>query len=55
MVSVNLAAKLVFLARGIRPRSGSQQRLARQSTRAYLLTWLVTLAILIAVIVVLSG
>jgi uncharacterized hydrophobic protein (TIGR00341 family) len=46
IVSVNLAAKLVFLIRGIRPRTGSERRLARQSTRIYLAVWVVTLVVL---------
>jgi uncharacterized hydrophobic protein (TIGR00341 family) len=55
VVSVNLAAKLVFLARGIRPRTGSERQIARQSIRVYLLVWLVTLAVLTAVIVLIAG
>jgi len=54
VVAVNLAAKLVFLARGIKPRIGSEQRLARQSMRVYLLVWLFTLAVLVAAILALS-
>jgi len=54
VVAVNLAAKLVFLARGIKPRIGSEQRLARQSMRAYLLAWLLTLALLVAAILLLT-
>jgi uncharacterized hydrophobic protein (TIGR00341 family) len=50
IVSVNLAAKLVFLFRGIKPRTGSERNMARQSTRLYLLVWLVTLAALVAVV-----
>jgi uncharacterized hydrophobic protein (TIGR00341 family) len=55
IVSVNLAAKLVFLARGIRPRTGSERRRARQSTRVHLLVWFVTLALLTLVIVLIAG
>ena len=55
VVSVNLAAKLVFLARGIRPRTGSERQIARQSTRVYLLVWLVTLAVLTGVILLIAG
>ncbi len=55
IVSVNLAAKLVFLVRGIRPRIGSQRRQARQSTRLYLIVWIVTLSILAVVVSLITG
>ena len=48
VVSVNLAAKLVFLLRGIKPRTGSERRQARQSMLTYLLVWVISLAILAA-------
>jgi len=55
VVAVNLSAKLVFLARGIKPRMGSEQRVARQSMRAYIIVWLLTLAVLVAAILLLTG
>lgn len=55
VVSVNLAAKLVFLFRGIRPRTGSERRLARQSSTLYLVVWAVTLVILIVVVSLLTS
>ncbi len=55
VVSVNLAAKLVFLFRGIRPRTGSERRLARQSSTLYLLVWAVTLVILAGVVLLLAA
>lgn len=54
VVSVNLAAKLVFMARGIAPRTGSERRRARQSSRVYLLMWVVTLVLLVLVILALT-
>ena len=54
IVSVNLAAKLVFLFRGIKPRTGSERLLARQSTRTYLMVWVVTLMILAGVVAVIT-
>jgi uncharacterized membrane protein len=54
VVSVNLAAKLVFLYRGIRPRTGSERRLARQSSTLYLVVWAVTLVILVVVVSLLT-
>ena len=55
IVSVNLAAKLVFLFRGIQPRTGSERRLARQSSTIYLVVWLVTLVILAVVVMLIKG
>jgi uncharacterized hydrophobic protein (TIGR00341 family) len=47
IVSVNLAAKLVFLIKGVRPRTWLEQKKAKQSMWLYVLLWLVTLAILV--------
>lgn len=52
VVCVNLAAKLVFLARGVRPRTWLERRKARQSLTIYLLLWVLSLAVLVAVIVI---
>ena len=50
IVSVNLAAKIVFMFKGVRPRTWLEQRKARQSTAANLIFWLVSLSILVGVI-----
>jgi uncharacterized hydrophobic protein (TIGR00341 family) len=50
VVSVNLAAKLVFLIRGVKPRTWLDKRKARQSLTLYIALWLVTLAVLMVVI-----
>ena len=50
VVSVNLSAKLTFLARGIKPRTGLEKQKARQSMTTYIVFWVVTLAILIVAI-----
>ena len=46
IVSVNLAAKLVFLVRGIQPRTWLESRKARQSRTLYFILWLVLFAVL---------
>ena len=50
VVCVNIAAKLVFLYKGIRPRTWLEQKKARQSYILFMLVWLVSLSILIFVI-----
>lgn len=50
VVCVIVAAKLVFMAKGVRPRTWYERRKARQSTLIYGLTWLVLLAILLAIV-----
>lgn len=50
IVSVNLAAKLVFLAKGVKPRGWLDKRTARQSMAIYLLLWGVTLVVLVIAI-----
>jgi len=50
LVCVNLAAKLVFLFKGVRPRKWLERERARRSMAAYLSVWLLTLAILVAAI-----
>jgi len=50
VVCVNLSAKLVFLYKGIRPRTWLEQQKARQSYLLFLTVWLITLSVLIAVI-----
>ena len=51
VASVNLAALVVFLARGIRARTWLERRAARQSAFITSATWLVLLVVLIAIIV----
>jgi len=54
VVCVILAAKLVFLAKGVKPRTWYARRKALQSTRLYLLFWAILLLILIGVILLRS-
>ena len=54
VVCVNLAAKVVFLLQGVRPRTWIEQRKARQSTVVYLTLWALSL-VLLAVVVYLRG
>ncbi len=50
IVCVNLAARLVFLVRGIRPRTWLEKQKARRATVIYLIIWLLTLLMLLAAI-----
>jgi uncharacterized hydrophobic protein (TIGR00341 family) len=50
VVSVILAAKVVFLAKGVKPRTWYERKKARQSTRLSALVWVVFLLILLAII-----
>lgn len=50
VVSVNLASKIVFLLKGIRPRTWVDKARARRATVIYLAMWLVTLLLLLPVI-----
>jgi uncharacterized hydrophobic protein (TIGR00341 family) len=50
IVCINLSAKLVFLIKGIRPRTWLEARKARQSQQTYLLIWLALLLLLILII-----
>ncbi|MFZ1907861.1 MAG: TIGR00341 family protein [Burkholderiales bacterium] len=50
VVCVNLASKVVFLLRGIRPRTWWQREKAKRATIAYLMIWVVTLALLLLLI-----
>ena len=51
VVSINLAAKLMFLLKGVKPRTWLEKRKARQSVTVYIFIWLVTLAILLTAII----
>ena len=46
IVSVNLAAKLVFLFKGVKPRTWFEQQQARQSMRSYIVIWVLSLMLL---------
>lgn len=50
VVCVNLAAKVVFLAKGIHPRTWWERKKARRAMVLYLLIWIASLALLVAVI-----
>ena len=50
IVCINLSAKLVFLIKGIQPRTWLEARKAKQSQKLYLLIWLVLLILLIVAI-----
>lgn len=50
VVCVNLAAKVVLLVKGVRPRTWLEKIKARQSMTAYILFWVVSLAILLGAI-----
>lgn len=51
VVCVNLAAKVVFLVKGVRPRTWLEKEKARQSMTTYLVLWAALLAIIVAVII----
>jgi uncharacterized hydrophobic protein (TIGR00341 family) len=50
VVCINLAAKVMFLLKGVKPRTWLEKRKARQSVTLYFLIWVVTLAILLIAI-----
>ena len=50
VVAVNLSAKVTFLARGIKPRTGQEKQKARQSMITYIVFWVVSLLILVVAI-----
>jgi uncharacterized hydrophobic protein (TIGR00341 family) len=50
VVCINLAAKVMFLLKGVRPRTWLEKRKARQSLTLYFLIWIVTLLILLIAI-----
>lgn len=52
IVCVNLASKIVFDIKGIRPRSWVEKEKAKRAKIVYILAWLVTLLLLIALIYV---
>ncbi len=50
IVCVNLAAKIVFLVRGVKPRTWIEKRKAKQSMVTYMIFWILSLIILLAAI-----
>jgi uncharacterized hydrophobic protein (TIGR00341 family) len=50
IVCVNLASKIVFLFKGVRPRSWVDKERAKRATTIYLVMWIATLAILLLTI-----
>jgi len=50
VVCVNLAAKITFFIRGVRPRTWWQKKKARQSLITYIIFWVVSLLVLLVVI-----
>lgn len=50
IVCINLSAQIVFLAKGIKPRSWIEQRAAKESTMTSILIWFVLLLALIGII-----
>jgi uncharacterized hydrophobic protein (TIGR00341 family) len=50
VVCINLSAKLMFLLKGVRPRTWLEKRKARQSLTVYIFIWFVTLGILLTAI-----
>lgn len=52
IVSVNLAAKLVFMFKGVKPRTWLEKQQARQSMRSYMVVWMLSLTLLVVMIYV---
>jgi uncharacterized hydrophobic protein (TIGR00341 family) len=55
IVSVNLAAKIVFWIRGVKPRSWLEKQQANQSMVTYMVIWAITLVVLLVVIFIRKG
>lgn len=55
IVCVNLAAKLVFLFKSVKPRTWLEQQKAKQSMTAYIVFWLISLSLLGAMIYIRQG
>jgi len=55
IVCVNLAAKVVFLVRGIKPRSWLEKQKATQSMVTYIVFWFLSLALLLVIILFRKG
>ncbi len=50
VVCVNLAAKLVFLVKGVRPRTWAEKEKAKRAMSIYILVWILTLLLIVAAI-----
>jgi uncharacterized membrane protein len=50
IVCVNLACKLVFLVKRISPRGWGEKERARRAMTAYIVVWILMLALLVAAI-----
>ena len=50
IVCVILAAKIVFLVKGVKPRTWLEKRKARQSQTVYIVVWVVMLGMLVGAI-----
>ena len=50
IVCVNLASKIVFFFKGIRPRTWLEKEKARRAMTVYVMGWIVVLVVLILVI-----
>lgn len=55
IVSVNLASKLVFLSKGISPRTWYEKEQAQKASARYLIGWFVTLSVLAAMVLLPPG
>lgn len=55
IVSVNLAAKVVFWVRGVKPRSWLEKQKANQSMVTYIVIWAISLIVLLLVIFLRKG
>jgi uncharacterized hydrophobic protein (TIGR00341 family) len=55
IVCVNLAAKIVFWVRGVKPRSWLEKQKANQSMVTYLVIWVLSLTFLVVVIFIRKG
>ena len=55
IVSVNLAAKVVFWVRGVKPRSWLEKKKANQSMVTYVVMWAISLIVLLVVIFIRKG
>ena len=50
VVCINISAKLMFMLKGVKPRTWLEKRKARQSVTVYIFIWFATLAILLVAI-----
>lgn len=50
IVCVNLSAKVVFIARGVKPRTWLEKRKAKQSMTTYMIIWIISLLVLLIAI-----